>query len=354
MTLANILTASLLLPGVVGPDMSDDRHAGPSRRGLEPSPQIAVWTNRTDDVFERGDPMTVFLRTDVDGYVTLFRVNTDGQVRVLFPARPSDDNYIRGVQPHVVPGTREGYTLRVQEYPGEGFLFAIVTLDPIAIGPFARGPEWDYVALGLDQRITGDPYVLFSDLLAALVPETYPDYAYAVTPYYVGARHDYPRFLCYQCHAYVSPAVWNPYAHSCIRTDEPRAVWWRYSHGVYGGTVVVGPPRRLPPGFVVTQRAPRASPVGPRSRGTPTAGSTTGRRPAPIATAPPTRRSGGKPEAGRRTTAAAPTGTPSESGATSGTPPRRTEATTATPRRAAPAPAAPDAGGSERRTKPKI
>lgn len=351
MTLANILTASLLLPGMVGPGMSGARHAVSSRRGLEPSPQITVWTNRKDDTFERGDPMTVFLRTDVDAYVTLFRVNTDGQVRVLFPARPYDDNYIRGVQPHVVPGSREGYTLRVQEYPGEGFLFAIVTLDPIAFGRFARGPEWDYVALGLANRITGDPYVLFSDLLAALVPETYPDYTYAVTPYYVGARHDYPRFLCYQCHAYVSPAVWNPYAHSCIRTDEPQAVWWRYSHVVYGGTVVIGPPRRLPPGFVVPQRAPTASPVGPRSRGTPTAGRTTDRRPAPITAASPARRSGEKPDTGRRTTAAAPSGSSSARGVTSGTSSRReTSATTAG--RVTPGSDAPGGGASGRRTHP--
>ena len=304
MTLANILTASLFLPGVVGPGMSDARHAGPARGGLEPSPHIAIWTNRKDDEFERGDRMTIFMRTDVDAYVTIFRVNTDGQVRVLFPARPYDDNYIRGVHSHVVPGAHEGYTLRVQEYPGEGFLFAIVTLDPIAFAPFARGPEWDYHALGLAQRITGDPYVLFSDLLAALVPETYPDYAWAVTPYYVGARHDYPRFLCYRCHAYVSPAVWNPYAHSCIRIGVPQPVWWRYPFGTYGGTVVVGPPRRLPPGFVVTPRTPTAAPVAPRGRGTPAAGTPAGRRPAPVAAAPPARRPVDPPATGRRTSAA--------------------------------------------------
>jgi hypothetical protein len=270
MTLADILTASLLLPGLVA--------AGP----IEPSPRVTIWTNRKDDLFARGDRMTVFVRTDVDAYVTVFRVNTDGHARVLFPAHPFDDNYLRGVAAHAVPGTHAGHTLRVQEYPGEGFLFAVVTLDPIAFRPFARGREWDYHALGLASRVTGDPYVLFSDLLAALIPESYPDYGWAVTPYHVGARHDYPRFLCYQCHAYVSPAVWNPYAHSCIRIGVPEPLWWRYPFATYGGTVVVGPPRRLPAGFVLRPRSPAATP-GPRGGGTPVAGTPAGRRPAPVA-----------------------------------------------------------------------
>lgn len=303
MTLANILTASLLLPGAVAAGPRAARSPSNSVRGLEPTPQVAVWTNRRDDVFERGDRMTVFVRTDVDAYVTVFRVNTDGQARVLFPVHPYDDNYVRGATARAVPGTRDGYTLRVQEYPGEGFLFAVVTLDPIAFRPFARGAEWDYYQLGLASRVTGDPYVLFSDLLAALVPESYPDYGWAVTPYYVGARHDYPRFMCYQCHAYVSPAVWNPYAHSCIRIGVPEPIWWRYPFDTYGGTVVVGPPRRLPAGFVMPPRAPVATPR-PRGGGTPVAGTPVGRRPAPVTVAPPVRRTVEPATPGRRPAAA--------------------------------------------------
>jgi len=228
------------------------------------------------------------------------------------------DNYVRGVEAYAVPGTRNGYTLRVEEYPGEGFLFAVVTLDPIAFASFSRGGTWDDDALGLASRVTGDPYVLFGDLLAALVPETYPDVAWAVLPYSVGARHDYPRFRCYQCHAYVSPVVWDPYAHSCIRIGIPEPVWWSYPAVVYGGTSVIGPPRRLPPGFVGQPRTPRASPVGPRDRSTPVAGAPAGRRPAPVAAAPQAR--------------------PSARGAPNAAPTRRAEAPAASARRPASGP----------------
>lgn len=287
MSLANILMASLLLPGLPGAARGSSV-GGPGGRPVdaERSPTVAVWTNRDDGVFQRGDRMTVFVRTDVDAYVTVFRLDADGHARVLFPARPFDDSFVRGGTAHALGTARRGFTLSVQEYPGEGFLFAIVTLDPIALSAFARGGEWDYAALGLDHRITGDPYVLFGDLLATLIPETYPDYAYAVAPYSVGARHDYPRFLCYQCHAYVSPAVWNPYAHSCIRVRAPEALWWRYPFGAYGGTVVVAPPRPLPAGTIVAAPA-RGEP--PRAVRPPA------RRPAPTTPAPKVTAAGRRP-----------------------------------------------------------
>ena len=60
-------------------------------------PHIQLWTDRDDGtVYHRGDRVRVYFRTDEDAYVTLFRVDTDGRVRVLFPADPWDDNFARG------------------------------------------------------------------------------------------------------------------------------------------------------------------------------------------------------------------------------------------------------------------
>jgi len=295
MALANILTASLLLPaalgvtGAVAAAQPSAAHAGPE------SPRVALWTSHDDDLFERGDHMTVFLRTDVDAFVTVFQVDADGIVRVLFPRTPFEDTFTPGGRSFAVPGARGDATLRVDEYPGEGFLFALVTLDPIGFGAFARHGGWDYAALGLPARVTDDPYILFGALLEALVPESYDAYGYEVTPYYVESRHAYPRFMCYQCHAYVPPDVWNPYAHSCIRVRVAEPLWWRYPGDRYGGTVVVAPPRAVPPRYVLEPRQPeQVAQVGPRNR-RPAAspGTDGGRRPAPAVREPPRR---GQPE----------------------------------------------------------
>jgi hypothetical protein len=300
MTLANILTASLLLPAALGLTGAVAAAQPSAAHADHDSPQVALWTNHGDDLFERGDGMTVYLRTDVDAFVSVFQVDADGLVRVLFPRSPFEDAFTRGGRAFAVPGAHGDETLRVEEYPGEGFLFVLVTLDPIAFGAFARNGGWDYAALGLPARVTDDPYLLFSALLAALVPESYDAYGYAVAPYYVEARHAYPRFMCYQCHAYVPPDIWDPYAHSCIRVRVSEPLWWRYPGDRYGGTVVVSPPRAVPPRYVIEPRQPaKVAQVGPRDRRPAASPATaTGRRPAPAVREPPRR---GQPETPART-----------------------------------------------------
>jgi hypothetical protein len=285
MVLANILTASLLLPAVFGtatPDR-DPAPAGPAASAPR-SPQVKLWTNRQDAVYSRGDPMTVSFQTDVDVYAMVVQIDADGHARVLFPASPDDDNFARGVTPHAIHPAAGAFTVRVDEYPGEGFLFALVTRDPIDLRPFRRGRGWDYVALGLNGRVTDDPYAVFSDLLARLVPDTYPDYAYDVESYYVESHQDYPRFMCYQCHGYVSPAIWDPYAHSCIRFRVQEPPWGRYPTDVYGGVAVVLPPNTLAPRYVIEPVTPSGAPSRPGTRVAPS-GTTGGRRAAPVAEA---------------------------------------------------------------------
>jgi hypothetical protein len=173
------------------------------RHGSLASPYIEVWTNR-DDVFRRGDKVKLYFRTDVDAYVTVFRIDTDGRVRVLFPANPFEDNYARGNQDYRVDPRDDGYTFRVDDYPGEGYLFAVATLDPFVYNPLVRADHWDYRLIGTNGRVAGDPYVAVGDLIASIVPAHYADYTYDIVPYFVEQRYEYPRFLCYDCHAYAS------------------------------------------------------------------------------------------------------------------------------------------------------
>jgi hypothetical protein len=258
-----------------------------------------VWTNHGDDVFQRGDRMVVFFETDVDAYVALFRLDADGNVRLFFPRSPGDDNFARGGVTSLVRGAAADHTLRVEEYPGEGYLFGVATLDPITLGAFAREDGWDYEAMGAAARVTGDPYEALDELLAVLIPAGYEAYGFDVRPYSVAQPHDYPRFRCYQCHAYVSPAAWDPYAHSCIRLRTAAADWWDYVLRLYPRGAGVG----LPPGSVTrggvgrpgrgdgTVSAPRArQPDPPGRRGTVRAPERDGRRRATATAAAPASR----------------------------------------------------------------
>ena len=216
-------------------------------------PRIEVWTNRGDAaVYTRGERVRLYFRSDQDAYVTIFRVDTDGRVRVLFPRDPWEDNFARGGRDFEVDGRALGSdAFTIDDYPGVGYLFGVAAADPFVYDQIESGDHWDYRVIA-DGRVRGDPYVAMTDLAQRIVPEGYTDWDYDVVSYNVGQHYDYPRFLCYDCHSYVSYSNWDPYYTSCVRFrmfvyDDP----WYYPYRHYGGSrVVFVRPYRPQPRFI--------------------------------------------------------------------------------------------------------
>src|SRR6267143_276425 len=216
-------------------------------------PRIELWTNRGDAaVYTRGERVRVYFRLDQDAYVTIFRVDTDGRVRVLFPRDPWEDNFARGGREFEVDGRAlGGDAFSIDDYPGVGYLFAVASADAFVYDQIESGDRCDYHDIA-DGRVRGDPYVAMTDLAQRIVPEGYTDWDYDVVSYNVGQHYDYPRFLCYDCHSYVSYSYWNPYYDSCVRFrmfvyDDP----WYYPYRYYGGSrVVFVRPFRPQPRFI--------------------------------------------------------------------------------------------------------
>lgn len=228
-------------------------------RDANPAPYIQLWTNK-DDVFGRGDRVRVYFETDIDAYVTVIRVDTDGRVRMLFPLDPWDDNYARGGVSYELESRHGGYSFRVDDYPGQGYVFAIVSADPFRYSRYTRADHWDYRSIAEDGRVVGDPYVALGDIIDAIVPPNYVAYSYDVLPYYVERRYEYPRFLCYDCHTYAAWPYWDPYGQSCFRFriviyDDP----YYYPARAYAGTSVVyrrPASRTIQPRYVFKDRTP--------------------------------------------------------------------------------------------------
>jgi len=215
-------------------------------------PQIELWTNRGDAaVYTRGDRVRVYFKLDRDAFVTIFRVDTDGRVRVLFPRDPWEDNFARGGREFEVEGRSADDAFSIDDYPGVGYLFAVASADAFVYDAIESGDHWDYRAIA-DGRVRGDPYVAMTDLAERIVPEGYVDWDYDVVSYNVEQHYSYPRFLCYDCHSYVSWPYWDPYNYSCIRFrivmyDDPSYYPYRY----YGSRrVVYGRPYRPQPRFI--------------------------------------------------------------------------------------------------------
>lgn len=299
---------------------------------------IVVWTDRRE-VFRRGDRVRVYFRAATDGYVTIFRVDTDGRVRVLYPHHPWDDNYVRAGRRYEVrdPYGRHGSrAFVVEDYPGQGYLFAVVSLDPFDYRHYVRHDRWDHRVIGHGGRIAGDPYLALGELIDRIVPLGYDAYGYDVHVYHVERRYDYPRFLCYDCHGYVAYARWDPYREWCatfrvvIYDPHPVRVY-PYAVHVYAPTAVVYRRTvRLAPQFVVRERRPGEAPVVRE------------RRPAPEREWQPRGRDDDDavrprprvPVRRPRTTGAPPAATPRETGGAVAPPaPRRTLPAVQAPRR---------------------
>jgi hypothetical protein len=223
-------------------------------------PQIELWITQRD-VLGRGDPVRVWFRSTTDAYVTVFRIDTDGRIRVLFPTEPGDDNSARG-------GERHETAFVVDDYPGTGYLFAVASLDPLDYGAFVSDERWDFQAVSNNQRVRGDPYVALTDLVERIVPEEYAEWAYDLVPYLVDRRYD-------------SPPSWDPHRDWCgtFRTatlDDPVTY-------LATGFPAMEPLFWFPPvaAAPVTVSAGSAAPTAPVARAGRQAGS--GRSPAPVA-----------------------------------------------------------------------
>jgi hypothetical protein len=175
--------------------------------------RISVWTNHDDDPYTRGDEARVYFKAETDGYVTVLRVDTDGRTRILFPREPWEDNFARGGRTFEVLD-RDQHAFQIDDAPGVGYIFAVSSPDPFQFDDFVRGDHWDYRLIA-EGRIRGDPYVSLTEFASQIAPAG--EYDYDIASYYVDQHYDYPRFLCYDCHSYVSYAYWDPYRYTCSR-----------------------------------------------------------------------------------------------------------------------------------------
>ena len=271
------------------PLLAAPARAGTPGRAEAAPPGIRLWTSH-GDTYHRGEPVRIYFRTEHDAYVTIFRVDTDGRLRVLFPRDPGDPNLAHGGETYDVQGVSDRDAFYVDDYPGVGYVFGVASQDPFNYDAMTANAHWDFDAVQnlTDGRVHGDPYASLQQVVQQLEPPDYADYDTHLLPYYVDQRYDYPRFLCYDCHAYQPYAVWDPYSAWCTRYSlfvyyDPfyfYPSYW-YPTRYYGGTAVVyvrprfggrqfvfgEPGQRGSPGIVYRDRRNSGMPDQPVARG---------------------------------------------------------------------------------------
>lgn len=298
------------------------------------NPSIHVTLNSNGQYYP-GDKAHVRVQTAEDGYLVVLRTDVDGYVRVLFPANPTEDNFVHAGQIDVVDhGGREAFV--AGRSFGSGVIVAAWSHDAFHLDPYVRNEHWDYHALD-STRADGDQEAQLVDIVQAMAGDVHFDYDTA--PYSVGDNNTY-----YGRSAYYGPAwpeygyydpFWAPYGSwlgFSIGFGYGYTGCWRWCYyptgyigfgrpfipyrpfvpyrpyGPYGrprGGIIVGA------GFGYRSRdvvAPRGGTFGSREFGNVNSGRMGVRQPVYGATYPSGARPVERPTDGRRSSAPAPTG----------------------------------------------
>lgn len=100
--------------------------------------QIDVWTDKDDGAnYEEGDEVTIYFTASRDCYVTIFDLDTRGNVNLIFPETPDGANYIEGGQLYELPAPDEDYVYTVSGPPGNEYIQMIASTDPYKV------PDWE-------------------------------------------------------------------------------------------------------------------------------------------------------------------------------------------------------------------
>ena len=259
----------------MGPETWDlDRVA--TYRHHPPVPAAQIWFDRgVDPVLQRGDRVRVYYRSTVTAYVAILQVDTDGVVRLMYPQSPEENHYARANREYRLLFPRSSYW-NVGDRSGMGYFFIVTSSTPFDFSDFRYSyydGGWDLSVVG--NRIYEDPYMAMDDYVPRLVPD-WESAAYSLdfVSYSVGGVHEYPRFLCYDCHGFKPLDIWDPYRYTCtnfrvVVYDDP----YFYPSRRYGGDQVVLVGRSVPSGprFGFKERV-RGEPATPLVRSVPTAG----------------------------------------------------------------------------------
>lgn len=233
-------------------DRERERETYIEREPYQRSPLVIdVWTDQGDGaVYYPGERIQVYFRASRDCYVTIYNVDTQGYVHLLYPAASLDEHFIMGGVTYRVPSRRAPYELVIGGPPGIEYVEAVASVEPFhARLPWYLDPqygEWednpwslygsdyedyaqDYDYYGERGIVRGDPFLAIQGINRRMIPTDYPSlyYATAYTSFYVDRRVTYPRYLCYDCH-WDYPGF-DPYGAGCLVFDIRIDRTWVYS-----------------------------------------------------------------------------------------------------------------------------
>lgn len=135
LTIAISLIA-LLTPLVQG----QQYHDPPQEEKMQGDPlDIEVWTNKEEGAtYGQGENLVIYFRANRDCWVTIYDLDTHGNLNILFPFDTDDEHYVEANVVYTIPDYYDDYVLRVNGPPGMEYLQAVASLNYFDV------PDWEY------------------------------------------------------------------------------------------------------------------------------------------------------------------------------------------------------------------
>jgi hypothetical protein len=185
---------------------------------------VRVWVDNHRDFFRYSDRLRVRVRSEHDGYLAVFHIDTNGDVDILYPRSEADDGWVERGRTLTL-GSRGRYDhLNVRGGDGVGYVLAVALEEPLELWRVRDLYRPRFAGWDADRSIYGDPFYAMDEIVRAIVPET--SYGYESVDYYtyhMGRRYDYPRYACYDGYGdWYHDSRYSYYGHS--RCDRVRVI----------------------------------------------------------------------------------------------------------------------------------
>ena len=153
---------------------------------VRPDVVLSVVGNAT---LRRGNHVRLLVRTDRDAYLTVYRVNTEARISIVYPASPDSQTALtpmvsRGVRDP--SGSLENHTFTIDDYAGVGYVFVIASPVPFDYASMRDSTGWNPDGLIEGGRVPEDADAMIADIAMATLPDTVP-FSYDEQRYLVNA-----------------------------------------------------------------------------------------------------------------------------------------------------------------------
>ncbi len=153
---------------------------------------IQVWVDDTWDVYPSYDDVVVNIRARRDCYATVYVVDTDGYVHVVYPFSQYDEAWIRGGRTYCY----SGYDLGLSVLDGRGIAHIFAVSSPYPFDYSTYGASIFVGGFGF--RIYGDPFVASRLFYTSLLSPScrWDVVSVGFARFYIREWARYPHYLC--------------------------------------------------------------------------------------------------------------------------------------------------------------